>query len=388
MPTINYREMKRRYDLDGPDATSRHLKTAIQEGQLKPRDFRIRELAEALIPDGCEFVRMLDPRNPVSPRVLKETADAVDSSAFVNISGQIVFSAILEAYNNPKFIGGELVTTVPTEFNGEKIPGIAALGDKGAAVDEGEPYPHVGTSANYIETPTTTKYGLIVPITKEALFFDRTNVLLDRCRYVGESLGIRKEKAIIDLVTGQTNNYKRNGTAYNTYYASGDSGPWTNKITDALADHTDIEAAELIFESMTDLDTREPILIMPWQILVPGALRPTALRITNMTEVRSDANASAGTRSDTMITVANVSQYQVVSSPYVYTRTSQSNDWWIGDFKKAFAYMENWPITVTESGAGSEDDFNRDIVLKFKASERGAPAVLNPQYVVMSTGGS
>jgi hypothetical protein len=48
--------------------------------------------------------------------------------------------------------------------------------------------------------------------------------------------------------------------------------------------------------------------------------------------------------------------------------------------------MENWPITVTQSAAGSEADFNQDIVVRFKASERGAAAVLNPRYVVKCTG--
>ena len=48
--------------------------------------------------------------------------------------------------------------------------------------------------------------------------------------------------------------------------------------------------------------------------------------------------------------------------------------------------MENWPITVTQAPLGSEADFNNDIVLRFKASERGAAAVLNPRYVVRSIG--
>jgi hypothetical protein len=60
--------------------------------------------------------------------------------------------------------------------------------------------------------------------------------------------------------------------------------------------------------------------------------------------------------------------------------------WFIGDFRKAFAYMENWPITVTQSPPGSEADFNQDIVVRFKASERGAAAMLNPRYVVKCTG--
>lgn len=48
--------------------------------------------------------------------------------------------------------------------------------------------------------------------------------------------------------------------------------------------------------------------------------------------------------------------------------------------------MENWPITVAQSAQNSEADFNNDVVVRFKASERGAAAVLNPRYVVKCTG--
>lgn len=58
----------------------------------------------------------------------------------------------------------------------------------------------------------------------------------------------------------------------------------------------------------------------------------------------------------------------------------------MGDFQKAFAYMENWPITVAQSPQNSEADFNSDILVRFKASERGAAAVINPRYVVKCTG--
>jgi hypothetical protein len=53
--------------------------------------------------------------------------------------------------------------------------------------------------------------------------------------------------------------------------------------------------------------------------------------------------------------------------------------WFIGDFRKAFAYMENWPIPLD-----SKTQFRQDIVVRFKASERGAVAVINPCYGVES----
>ena len=98
-----------------------------------------------------------------------------------------------------------------------------------------------------------------------------------------------------------------------------------------------------------------------------------------------------------MTTAANpMGPYQVAESRLAYRRIiaagqdpAAAKRWWfLGDFAKAFAYMENWPITVTQAPTNSEAEFNQDIVLRFKASERGAAAVINPRYVVKSTGAS
>ena len=64
------------------------------------------------------------------------------------------------------------------------------------------PYPSLGLGEDYIETPSTTKRGFIVPVTQEAIFFDRTHLILQRAAEVGEILGLNKEKRLLDLVIG------------------------------------------------------------------------------------------------------------------------------------------------------------------------------------------
>ena len=93
MKTINYRELKRRVDLDGLQKTTSHLTEAIESRQLLPEDFSLRDLAEALVPDGLEWVRTFDPCNGTA---LTES-DGVDSTAFLNITGRIVGSKIRES---------------------------------------------------------------------------------------------------------------------------------------------------------------------------------------------------------------------------------------------------------------------------------------------------
>ena len=42
---IKYRELKRRYDLDGPQRTTEHLSEALRQKHLRAEDFSFRDLA-------------------------------------------------------------------------------------------------------------------------------------------------------------------------------------------------------------------------------------------------------------------------------------------------------------------------------------------------------
>jgi hypothetical protein len=376
--------------LDGPAKTVAHLSEALAEGHLKPEDFSIRDLAEGLVPDGHQWVRNLDPRGAGSVNLL-EAGEGVDTTAFLNVTGQVVYSKILEAYRNEAFVVSKLVDTIPTRLDGEKIPGAGRIRDEVTEIHPGMPYPNLGFGEDYIETPATTKRGLIVPVTKEAIFFDRTHLVLSRAAEVGEILGLNKEKRLVDLVAGLTNNYKHNGTAYDTYYSAADNEAWVNELAgNELVDWTDVDTAEQLFADILDPTTGEPVLVRATSVLVMPAYRHAAHRVFNATQIQYTQ-----TDSETTTTAANpLGNYRVVESRLAYRRVvaagtdaADAKKWWfMGDFRKAFAYMENWPITVTQSPLGSEADFNQDVVVRFKASERGAAAVINPRYVVKCTG--
>ena len=385
--TLKYRELKRRYELDGADKTVGHLSEALRIGQLKPEDFSFRDLAEAFVPDGREWVRMLDPRSSGGVSLL-EAGDGVDVTAFQNITGQVIYSKIMDAYTQEAFAVSKLVETIPTRLDGEKIPGITGIKDEVEAVGPGMPYPHLGFGEDYIETPSTTKRGFIVPVTKEAIFFDRTHLVLSRAAEVGEVLGHNKEKRLIDLVIGVTNNYKWKGTSFNTYLTS---GSWINqKSANELIDWTNVDTAEQLFADILDPATGEPVLVQGTTVLVMPAYRHAAHRVFNAAEITfTEVGAATAT-----VAANPLRKYRVFDSRLTYRRiiasgvaAADAKKWWfLGDFHKAFAYMENWPITVTQAPIGSEAEFNNDIVLRFKASERGAAAVLNPRYVVKNTG--
>ena len=384
---IKYREIKRRFDLDGPQRTVQHLCGALTERKLRPEDFSLRDLAEALVPDGHEWVRSLDPRSSGGVNLL-EAGDGVDATAFLNVASQVVYSKIMDAYQQEAFVVSQLVSTIPTRLDGEKIPGVTGIAEQVGEVHPGMPYPHLGFGEDFIETPATTKRGFIVPVTREAIFFDRTHLVLSRAAEVGEVLGLNKEKRLLDLALGLTNNYKWRGVNHNTYKTAGE---WVNELADnELVDWTDVDAAEQLFADILDPNTGEPVLVSANTVLVMPAYRHAAHRIFNAPEIRY---TSPGAATETL--AANpLGNYRVEESRLAYRRLvaggvdadEAKKMWLIGDFQKAFAYMENWPITVTQSPVNSEADFNNDIVVRFKASERGAAAVLNPRYVVRCVG--
>jgi hypothetical protein len=360
----------------------RKLKEAVRSRQLTSRDLSLRNAFTHLVEDGRELLDTFSMGNGESVQ-LREAG--VDTSAFVNITGQIVYSEVLDAFNDPQFIGDRLCRTVPTEFNGEKIPGIARLGDHAESVGEGKAYPTVGTSEEYIETPTTTKRGFIVPVTKEAIFFDRTALVMQRARETSQWLGINKEKRIIDAAIGTTSLYRRNGqAAIATYGDSSGNHDWDNlSASTGLLDYTDIEAVLLLFDAITDPNTGEPIMVNPNQIMVPTALKMTLAHILNATEFRKSTATAAN------ITIGGNplagSDFETLSNQWVKARSSSATTWWMGAFQEAFAYMENWPITSVEAPPNSEMEFTNDIVARFKVSERGAVASIEPRKVAKAT---
>lgn len=381
-----------KYEVDrfGAEPVLAGLTEGLEAGHLKPEEFSIRGLAEAFVEDGREWVASLDPR--MGGDELTE-ADAVSTGHFANITGQIVYTELLQKYMAEEFVFTRRIRTIPTALSGEKIAGVTQLGDQAAVVGEGEQFPMAGINEDWIETPQTTKRGFIVPVTKEAVFFDRTNLVLERAGEVGTWLGVNKEKRAIDCVIDENttaHRYKWRGTTYATYQGT---TPWVNLIgSNALVDWTDIDAVEALFNNLVDPNTGEPIMVMADTVVVTPQLLHTADRILNATMTATHVGGYAVSGDLNSFQAPNPigrggmsGRYSVLTSRLLPARMTTDTTWYMGKPSEAFAYMENWPITVVRAPANNEDEFNRDIVAKFKCSERGAFFVREPRKMVKST---
>ena len=338
-------------------------------------DVSVARVFEATVEDGREARAQMDPNFRGSQR-FRESADVVNTSLFAHTMGQIIYTQMLDAYQSPELIGDRLVTKMVTQFSGEKLPGVSEIGDEVEIVNEGQPYPRALVGEYFIETPETIKRGLIVDVTKEAIFFDRTNLILQRASGVGKYIGINREKRILDVVLGISTVYKRNGAAAAATYQA------ANTLTStALVDWDSIDDANVKFAAQTDPDTGEPIVVTPNTLVVPPALKMLAGRIQNATMTGQTTSGNETRVSGNSLEVP----FSIESNQYVKERTSSDTSWFYGNPTAAFAYMENFPLTVITNTENDYASFERDVVAQSKASERGAAAVIERRYMMKVT---
>jgi len=337
--------------------------TLFADPTVSLTDFSVRHMFEALVEDGAQVVNLHFNNQNGGFRMME--ADSVNTSLFANIMGQWLYNAVLRAYMMPELIGDRLVRKIQSVERTERIPGVKAIGDQVEIIDEGKPYPRAVTSERWIETPPTIKRGLMVDITKETVFFDKTGLIMNECAGIGKYIAINRERRILDVVLGIATVYRRNGSAAIATYGSDNT-----KTSNALVDWTSVDASEQKFAAMVDPDTGEPIVVTPKQVIVPPALKNTGKRVKNAT-MTGVTTSSRETRVDGN-SVEN--DFELLCNQYVKERTSSDTSWFHGDFQEGFVYMENWPLTV-ESESNGAMMFDRDIVQRYKASERGAAGV-------------
>lgn len=344
---------------------------AFASGQMKPQELTIGGLFEEIVPNGRRLRKDRESN-------LYE-GGAMSLANFQYVTDNVIRTLVMEGYEDGNFIGDRLVDTVPSKLIHEEIPDVGGYGDEVQKVGPNGEYVQLGVNEALIRLPSTEERGALVEINRDILFFDRTGLIYTRASNIGQSLRINKENRILDTVLGVDNGFVRNGQAYNTYLTS---GAWVNvKTSNALANWESIEAVELLFDDMTHLISGDILDIMPNQLIVPTALRNTAKSIVSATEVRSHTDSA----SRTAIYKNPIDNYEILSTNRVKARSSSATSWWIGDFKKAFVYVENWPITVTNLRPGTYAEFKHGTVAGFRVDERGVVGIRAPQFVAKST---
>lgn len=377
---------------------------SIKAGSIKPIEYDLVEIAEA-IGDQLGFRNFGRSLFDKSERLqfhgmtAMEAGPGIDPTAFNAISlwtstaAGLVEAQVIEKFANPLYIGDRMVETRPTRLNGQKFIGVTGIGDKAQTRNPGEPHPRAGFGAHYVQTPELEEKALAVEVTQEADFYDLTGQVMETAGGVGEELGYRKESTQLDLILGVTNPYNYNGTGYNTYLTA---TPWINNQSNPLSDFNDVDEALDLFRQMTDPVTGKEILVMPTQILHHPSRRMDFYQVLNATEIRQTTNTNTLTVAPNPLTAGGASRFELLESPIAANRCTAAAGlnlsaanakarWYMGDFKKAFMWMEAWPLRVNPVAATEYVMRDRGLIAAFFANYRGIGAVREPRYVSVQT---
>jgi len=370
---------------------------AIEAGEFKVSDFDFHRLFESSVEGGREILDSWKPGFKGEVHNLNRLIEsgATDSATFANISGQIVYTEIMRKFNAEEFVFSKLIPTISTPFNGEKMAGISSLGDKAEVVEERGLYPLVGPGEDWVRTPETKKRGLRTALTREAIYFNRVEGrLVEECSSVGTSLALNKEKRAIDCLIDENTTVhrynRRDRGAIATYGDNSGTHDFDNlQASNALVDWTDIDNVKLLLSAMRDPNTGEPIdLGLSRYILICAkGLESTAKRILNATEVTTHVGgyATSGNLSSYRGPNPVGGDYEILCTNLFGDRLGTDTSWFYGDPAQAFAYMENFPLSVEQAPPNSQDEFNQDIVMQWKASERGTYVTREPRFMAKST---
>ena len=383
----------------GPEGFYHRVCSLLNEGQLTVDDFSYRELA-----DACgvlsELHSLKGPQAEADPSMLRETAPGVGTNLFQVVTGELIGRKVLEGYSDESgFIGDRLVTTLPSRLRNQKLAGFRALAGP-TEVAEGQPYDESSFSEKYVTT-SESKQGRILSINEELIQFDQTGEINRRAMGLGHQLRLERERTIVRAVADAASNvYRPGGTATSLYAEDGSHrnliGP-TN-ITSPGFD------AEVPLEDWASIDrvlhyratqvrddrmdgTPRPIVAPVRQLLVPEALRGTALSIVNATEVVRTSETG-----QTRLANPLAGQLDVLSSPFLDELADESGsaiterDWFLGDFGRQFLWTEIWPVQTFLQRNDSAAAFDRDVVLRVKARYFGGVSAVDTAYVTKVTG--
>jgi len=342
--------LKNLIESHGAEGAQRIIAETLSQKKLRPEDFSIKELWEACQTAEGKSINV---------------QEAVVSDSFPKITGELISSKIMSAYNAVVMIGDMLVTTIPSKQKIETFAGFTEV-ETPEEVPEGHEYNDSSLTEKFATTHNV-KYGRMLSVTEEMIYFDQTGQIMVRANRIGQKAGQYREKIIVEGVQDVNSNvYRPSGTATAMYSTA-------NRNTVAAAfGESGLEAAQLLMHNQKDDSlgiTNDDFIYINDQdmiVLVPKQLHLEAWQLANSTLTPESAENAANYYKG---------QFNPLTSPYITAQSATT--WFMGNFKEDFVWAEVWPLQTIAQRPGHEDEFKKDIKARVKVRMYGSVAALD-----------
>jgi len=344
----------------GDVGTVTTIREMLESGELKPTDFSLQELWAAFERDDAGFVK------PVS--------EAVSSDMFPKITGELISSTIIKAYDGVKTIGQMITTTVPAKHEIETYAGFNA-NEMPEEVQQGRDYNDSDLGEKYV-TVEHKKFGRIISITEEMIYFDQTGQVIARAQGIGKKAAQYKEKLIVEGVQDVNSNvFRPSGVAVAFYRTSASGDRKINSRASTPFGEAGLREGFKLMHNMQD-ENDDYILVDPANLygLFPFDLWVEAVQMQKSTLV-PEGNENA----------VNIWKgvYEPLTSPYITAQSATA--WYLGDFAGDFVWSEVWPLQTFTAKPGHEKEFRADIKSMHKVRFYGQIGALDDKHAYKFT---
>lgn len=320
----------------GEDGALEVIREGLEKKKFRPEDFSLRELWEACT-NGANV------------------EEAVSSSSFPKITGELINSRIINAYNSVKMIGDQLCTTVPSNVQLETVAGFTEA-ETPEEVGEGQAYNDSTFTEKYV-TGQNVKYGRMISVTEEMVAFDKTGQVMERARRIGIKAAQYKEKLILRGIQDLDGTvYKPNGVAASFYTSAFGNLIASNPFGEEGMENVR-KAAQLMKDDSIGSDDADYIYIDMDNliVLVPADLEVEAWQMAYSTKTPESAENAENFFKG---------RFNPLTSPFL--TSASATTWYWGNFKEDFWWTEVWPLQTIAQMAGTDEQFTKDIKMRTK----------------------
>jgi len=359
----------------------------IKDNKVSTRDFNLRQMYEELVD------------HPLSDDVTR-VAEAINTSAFPTFASTILHSDIIKEYEAQVRNYEDLVTESQARLtNKEKIGGFEAMDNEPQMRPEAMAYEETSFGEKHWEVQMAD-FGRMISVTRETIYEDHTNEVMNRARNIGRAAGQHKARMIIQTLeclprtafnesSFQGAIYKgtalNQGQMYSADHSSIDGVVNDNLATsNALETYESIDNAMQLFSEMVD-EGGNKINITPSVLIVPRALAVTAYNIMNTTTYMfSGGDATSGAEpsmNPTLNPIRALGNFRVIDTTYLANNTN----WYLGEPKDQLKWLTVYPPSTASQGANSELAFTNQIVARFRFSYHGGVGHSDYRHIVRNT---